>query len=129
MKGYRYTVNDILRAVRAIATYCDELGPDGELPPALSRPLAALAREILGVYSIGPDHDRRWLLRDDWRKRLSAIGCNSTTFELIDEEEFEAAVERLISEHQERERAREERNQIEPPIDAKNTVFGWSGYG
>jgi hypothetical protein len=129
-KGMKdYTVNDVRRAVRAIASYCDEVDPDGKFPPALSRPLAALAREILGVYSIGPDHDRRWLLPDGWRKHLSAIGFNTTTFELEDPEKFETVVEELISEHQEQEQAQGERKQVEPSVDTSSTVFGWNGYG
>jgi hypothetical protein len=109
MRGSVYTTDDIRRTIKALAIYCAELGPGGELPPALYRDLIIYALSVLKVQSVGPDNDRRWHIAPDWKRRLELVGINPVTFEIEDIEEFEANVGLLNFTRKQREQRKDQR--------------------
>ena len=109
MRGSVYTTDDIRRIIKAVAIYCSELGPLGELPPALYRDLVIYSLSVLRVQSTGPDKDRRWRIAHDWKRRLELIGINPNTFEIEDQEEFEATVSLLNFTRKQREKRKDEK--------------------
>jgi hypothetical protein len=111
MRGSVYTTGDIRRIIKAMAIYCSELGPVGELPPALYRDLVIFSLSVLRVQSTGPDKDRRWRIAHDWKRRLELIGINPNTFEIEDQEEFEATVSLLNFTRKQREKRKDEKRQ------------------
>jgi len=115
MRGSIYSADDIRRIIKAVAVYCSEAGPNGEAPPALYRDLVIYALSILRVQSVGPDNDRRWLIAPDWKRRLELIGINPVTFEIEDQEEFEATVSLLNFTRKQREKRKDERRRLRGP--------------
>jgi hypothetical protein len=112
MRGSVYSTDDVRRIIKAVAIYCAELGPGGELPPALYRDLIIYALSVLKVQSVGPDNDRRWHIAPDWKRRLELIGINPVTFEIEDTEEFEANVGILNFTRKQREKRKDQKRRL-----------------
>jgi hypothetical protein len=112
MRGSVFTADDIRRIIKAVAIYCSELGPAGELPPALYRDLIIYALSVLKVQSVGPDNDRRWQIAPDWKRRLELIGINPVTFEIEDTEEFDATVAILSFHRKQREAKKDQKRKL-----------------
>jgi hypothetical protein len=115
MRGSVYSTDDVRRIIKAVAIYCSELGPGGELPPALYRDLIIYALSVLKVQSVGPDNDRRWHIAPDWKRRLELIGINPVTFEIEDQEEFEATVSLMNFTRKQREAKKDHRRKLRGP--------------
>jgi hypothetical protein len=109
MRGSVYTADDIRRIVKAVAIYCSDLGPGGELPPVFYRDLVIYALSVLKVQSVGPGNDRRWHVAPDWKRRLELIGINPVTFEIEDTKEFEAHVGLLNFTRKQREKRKDQK--------------------
>jgi hypothetical protein len=115
MRGSVYTVNDIRRIIKAMAVYCTELGVGGELPVVMYRDLIIYALSVLQVKSTGPDHDRRYQIAHDWKRRLELIGVNPNTFEIEDPEEFEVTVAILNFTRKQREAKKDQKRKQRGP--------------
>jgi hypothetical protein len=112
MRGSVYSTDDIRRIIKAVVTYCTELGAGGELPPVLYRDLIIYALSVLQVKSTGPYHDRRYQIAHDWKRRLELIGVNPNNFEIEDPEEFNATVAILNFQRKQREAKKDQKRKL-----------------
>jgi hypothetical protein len=131
MRGSIYSSEDIRRIIKAVATYCTDLGSGGELPPVLYRDLIIYALTFLQVKSTGPDNDRRYQIAHDWKRRLELNGINPDTFEIEDQKEFEAAVAIVDFTRKQREKRKDEKRKLHGPTRAttrREKEAAWSTY-
>jgi hypothetical protein len=115
MRGKTYSINDIRRAIRALAVYSSDLGPGGELPPVLDKDLIIYARTCLQIVSTGQDTDRRWRIAHDWRHRLELLGLKPATFAITDPQEFETAINIMNFIRKQREAKKDQRRKLRGP--------------
>lgn len=115
MRGKAYSTDDVRRVIRAIALYCSDLGPGGELPPVLDKDLLIFARTALQILSTGPDNDRRWRISHDWRRRIELIGLNPANFAIDDAEEFEVTANLMNFTRKQREAKKDQRRKLRGP--------------